>query len=511
MSLKPTLLLILDGWGKAPAGPGNAVTLAGMPHLSSLLRQAGGTELACSGRAVGLPEGFMGNSEVGHMNIGAGRVVYQDMTRIDIAVERGELASNPALTGLFEAVRATGGRVHLMGLLSDGGVHSHIAHVEALALAARDAGVEVVVHAFLDGRDTAPTSGVGYVKRLASFLESNRAGRIGSLVGRYYAMDRDKRWDRNLLAWAMLTRGEGAPADDPVGAVEAAYAAGETDEFVKPRVVVEGGSAIGTIRDGDGVFFFNFRADRARQLSHMFVDGTFEHGDRGHVPSLAGFATMTSYDPALGLPVAFDKQPLDGTLGEVVANQGLRQLRIAETEKYAHVTYFLNCGREEPFPGEERRLLPSPRDVATYDLKPEMSAEAVTDTLLEEWAGGGYTLAVCNLANLDMVGHTGVIPAAVRACETVDACVGRIADAVLASGGRLVITADHGNAEELLDESGNPQTAHSMNRVPFTVVEQGRVHTFREGGVLGDIAPTILGLWGVPASAGMTGTSLITE
>ncbi len=506
MSLKPTLLLILDGWGKAPAGPGNAVTLAGMPHLSSLLRQAGCTELACSGRAVGLPEGFMGNSEVGHMNIGAGRVVYQDMTRIDIAVERGELASNPALTGLFEAVRATGGRIHLMGLLSDGGVHSHIAHVEALALAARDAGVEVVVHAFLDGRDTAPTSGVGYVKRLASFLESNRAGRIGSLVGRYYAMDRDKRWDRNLLAWAMLTRGEGAPADDPVGAVEAAYAAGETDEFVKPRVVVEGGSAIGTIRDGDGVFFFNFRADRARQLSHMFVDGTFEHGDRGHVPSLAGFATMTSYDPALGLPVAFDKQPLDGTLGEVVANQGLRQLRIAETEKYAHVTFFLNGGREEKFDGEERILVASPK-VATYDLQPEMSAPEVAEKLVAALGEKKFDFICLNFANGDMVGHTGVYEAIVKAVKAVDKCVSEVVEAARANGYEVVMIADHGNADNAVNADGTPNTAHSLNPVPIVVVSD-RVKSVRSG-ILADVAPTVLKLMGLEQPAEMTGKALV--
>lgn len=511
MSLTPTLLLILDGWGKAPAGPGNAVTLAGMPCLAELLERAGSTELACSGRAVGLPEGFMGNSEVGHMNIGAGRVVYQDMTRIDIAVERGEIASNKAFGDLLMAVKARNGRLHLMGLLSDGGVHSHTRHLRALALAAHAAGVEVVIHAFLDGRDSPPSSGVDFVRDLQAFLAETAAARIGTLVGRYYAMDRDGRWERNRLAWEALARGVGEAATDPVEAVRAAYAAGETDEFMKPRILTENGVPLGRILDGDGVFFFNFRADRARQLSHVFIDAQFEPFDRGHVPALAGFVSMTQYDPDLGVPVAFDKEPLDGTLGEVVSSLGARQLRIAETEKYAHVTYFLNCGREAPFAGEERRLLPSPRDVATYDLKPEMSVAAVTDTLLDEWSKGVYTLGVCNLANLDMVGHTGVIPAAVRACEVVDESVGRIARAVLDSGGRIVITADHGNAEELLDAAGNPQTAHSMNRVPFTVVERGRTHTFREGGVLGDIAPTILALWGVPPAAGMTGTSLIVE
>lgn len=505
----PTLLLILDGWGIAPEGPGNAVRLSAMPRLKALMQDSGATELACSGRAVGLPAGFMGNSEVGHMNIGAGRVVYQDMTRIDIAIENGELPQNEVLAGLVASVKTSGGRLHLMGLLSDGGVHSHVRHLEALVDVARDAGVEVVVHAFLDGRDTSPTSGVGYVTRLRDTLAAKGGACIGTLTGRYYAMDRDQRWERNQLAWQALTQGIGERATDPVAAVEAAYAAGETDEFIKPRIMVQQGDPVGTIHDGDAVFFFNFRADRARQLTGLFLDATFDGFARGHVPVLAGFATMTAYDSRFASPVAFPKQGLESTLGEVVSRLGLRQLRIAETEKYAHVTYFFNCGHEEPFPGEERRLLPSPREVATYDLKPEMSAEAVTDALVAEWATGSHAFVVCNLANLDMVGHTGIIPAAIRACKTVDACVGRIADAVLGSGGRLIITADHGNAEELLDATGSPQTAHSMNKVPFVVLERGRRFVLRDGGVLGDIAPTVLALWGETQPDAMTGRSLV--
>ena len=457
-SLTPTVLLILAGWGIAPAGPGNAVSLARTPNLARFTALPSRTTLACSGRDVGLPAGFMGNSEVGHMNIGAGRVVYQDLTRIDMAVENGELAGNPALCGLLETLVASGGRLHLMGLLSDGGVHSHIRHLRPLVEAARSRNIPVLVHAFLDGRDTSPTSGAGYVADLEVILRDAGWGRIATLTGRYYAMDRDKHYERNALAWTALTgpaggkgtlveAGSGSLAD----AVRAAYAAGETDEFVTPRVVTQDGAPVGRVADGDGVFFFNFRADRARQLTRAFIDPAFDGFDReadgGRRPALSGFVTMTGYDASFGVPVAFGKDNLAMTIGEVVSSMGLRQLRIAETEKYAHVTYFLNCGREEPFPGEERRLVASPRDVATYDLKPAMSAVEVTDLLLEEWRQGGYHLVVCNLANCDMVGHTGIIPAAIAAVETVDACVGRIADAVLDAGGRLIVTADHGNAE----------------------------------------------------------------
>uniref|UniRef100_B8DJS4 2,3-bisphosphoglycerate-independent phosphoglycerate mutase n=1 Tax=Nitratidesulfovibrio vulgaris (strain DSM 19637 / Miyazaki F) TaxID=883 RepID=B8DJS4_NITV9 len=531
--LTPTVLLILDGWGIAPAGPGNAVSLARTPNLDRLTALPSRTTLACSGRDVGLPAGFMGNSEVGHMNIGAGRVVYQDLTRIDMAVETGELADNPALCGLLEALVASGGRLHLMGLLSDGGVHSHIRHLRPLVEAAKARNVPVLVHAFLDGRDTSPTSGAGYVANLEAILRDAGWGRIATLTGRYYAMDRDKRYERNALAWTALTGpsgpsgGKGAlveaaslPGGSLADVVRAAYAAGETDEFVTPRVVAEGGAPVGRVADGDGVFFFNFRADRARQLTRAFIDPAFDGFDReadgGRRPALSGFVTMTGYDASFDVPVAFGKDNLAMTLGEVVSSMGLRQLRIAETEKYAHVTYFLNCGREEPFPGEERRLVASPRDVATYDLKPAMSAVEVTDLLLEEWRQGGYQLVVCNLANCDMVGHTGIIPAAIAAVETVDACVGRIAEAVLGAGGRLIVTADHGNAEELLDSTGNPQTAHTTNRVHCVVAERDasqpdgmRALRLRGDGRLGDIAPTILGLWGVDTPELMTGASLL--
>lgn len=529
MVFTPTLLLILDGYGLAPASAGNAVSLAHTPCLDQLIglpeaSRPGVTRLAASGRAVGLPQGYMGNSEVGHLNIGAGRVVYQDMTRIDLAVENGSLAVNPALAGVLAAVKNSGGRLHLLGLLSDGGVHSHIRHLEALITIALQAGVPVLLDLFTDGRDTAPTSAAGFVADLRRSLGAAEADaaasvRIGTLCGRYYAMDRDKRWERVKTAWDLLTRGIGQRETSPEAALAAAYAAGETDEFLKPRLFGEPDEI--RVRDGDGLFFFNFRADRARELASAFHRADFSGFDRGALPALAGMAAMTSYDASLHLPVAFAKDNLEDTLGEVVSGLGLRQLRIAETEKYAHVTYFFNGGRETPFPGEDRILVDSPRDVPTYDLKPEMSVLQVTERLLAAWSNGAegrkYDFVVCNFANPDMVGHTGKIPATVRALEAVDGCVARIAAAVRASGGRLVLTADHGNSEELLDADGQPQTAHTCNPVPFLVLEgpgsvgtdgEGRLVPLQSGGKLGDIAPTLLGLWGVTPPAAMTGRNL---
>ncbi len=505
-SVTPILLLILDGFGLAPAGPGNAISLARTPMLDRLLALPGVTSLSASGRDVGLPDGFIGNSEVGHLNIGAGRVVYQDMTRIDLAIENGTLFENPVILDLCAAVRARGGRLHFMGLLSDGGVHSHIRHLEALIKLAGTQGVSALVHAFMDGRDTSPCGGADYVERLLPVLKEHGA-RLATLCGRFYAMDRDKRWDRVSVAWNLLLHGRGEPAPDPASALRAAYVSGQTDEFITPRVVLPQNEA--AVRPGDGIFFFNFRADRARELAHVFLDKSFDAFERGEVPELAGFSSMVSYDATLHCPVAFEKDNLPQTLGEVLSREGMRQLRIAETEKYAHVTYFFNGGREQPFDGEDRILVDSPRDVPTYDLKPAMSALEVTDRLTEAWNSGMYDFLVCNLANPDMIGHTGVLDAAIAACEVVDACVTRIESAVAASGGRLIITADHGNAEQMLDAEGKPQTAHTMNRTPLIVLEGGKSRALLGNGRLSDIAPTVLDLYGVPRPQVMTGRPLL--
>ena len=502
----PTLLLILDGYGLAPDGPGNAVSLAQTPNLKAINSQPGVAVLQCGGRDVGLPTGYMGNSEVGHLNIGAGRVVYQDMTRIDLALENGELARHPVLRKLLADTKARNGRLHLLGLLSDAGVHSHIAHLEALIDIAKAAGVPVVIHPIMDGRDTSPHAGVDFLTRLIKHLETTDAGCVGSLCGRFYAMDRDKRWARVQTAWEMLVRGQGEPVADPVTALRAAYAADETDEFIKPRIV--GDRPSGMVRDGDSMLFFNFRADRARELVHVFADKEFTSFDRGAVPNLAGLVCMVPYDETLHEPVLFEKDNLDQTMGEVVSGLGMRQLRIAETEKYAHVTYFFSGGREDPFPNEDRVLVPSPRDVATYDLKPAMSVHEVTDKLIYAWKTGQYDFVVCNLANPDMVGHTGKIPAVLEALSAVDACVGRIAQAVATSGGRLALTADHGNSDEMIAPDGQPSTAHSHNPVRLAIQEAGRPVPLKPEGRLADIAPTLLDLWGVKPPVQMTGQSL---
>jgi 2,3-bisphosphoglycerate-independent phosphoglycerate mutase len=385
-------------------------------------------------------------------------------------------------------------------------VHSHIGHLRALLQLAHEQGLPALVHAFLDGRDTPPAGGAGYVRALLPSL-ALYGGRLATLCGRFYAMDRDRRWERVEVAWNLLIHGQGRRESDAAAAVEAAYARGETDEFVRPVLLLDPAEA--AVRAGDGVFFFNFRADRAREMAHAFADESFSGFARGERPALAGLAAMTGYDETLSLPVAFTRDNLRQTLGETVSGLGLKQLRIAETEKYAHVTYFFNGGREEPFAGEDRILVPSPRDVPTYDLKPAMSAEEVTDKFLAAWTGGGYSFAVCNLANPDMVGHTGVLAAAVRACETVDACVTRMEEAVLKGGGRLCLTADHGNAENMLDADGRPYTAHTTNRTPFLIRQEGKNVRLAEGGKLGDIAPTLLELWGVPKPGAMTGNSLV--
>ncbi len=509
---KPLLLMILDGWGINPHRENNAVALAAPPVMGRLLSDYPSSELNASGMAVGLPEGQMGNSEVGHMNIGAGRVVYQDLTRITRAIQDGSFFRNDVLLDCLARTRDSGGRLHLAGLLSDGGVHSHNTHLYALLELARREGIgEVFVHCFLDGRDTPPRSGSGYVAELESEMTRLGIGRIATVTGRYYAMDRDNRWERVEKAFRAMVDGEGLFFADAAGAVSASYAEDVTDEFVLPSVMTEGDSPVGTLRDGDGFVFFNFRSDRAREITRALTDQDFSGFRRSARPALAAYVCMTEYDETFGLPIAFRTEELKNILGEVVSLAGLRQLRIAETEKYAHVTFFFNGGNETPFPGEDRVLVPSPKEVATYDLKPEMSAFGVAEELVKRVNEDIYHFIVLNFANADMVGHTGSLEAAIRAVAAVDDCVGRVVNAVLSRGGSLLITADHGNAENMADESGNPHTAHTCNPVPLLLVDESRRNIRLRRGILADIAPTILQLLGIPQPAEMTGVSLLSE
>lgn len=505
----PVLLLILDGWGQAPAGPGNAVSLAETPCLDSLMQKYPVTMLRCSQEDVGLPAGQMGNSEVGHLNLGAGRIVHQDISRIDLALARGELVANPVLQKLVEQARQGSGRVHLLGLVSDGGVHSQQAHLEGLIVALRSLGVrDIFVHAFLDGRDTPPNSASGYLRRLVDFTQQQQAGKIATVSGRYYAMDRDKRWDRVKLAFDALVHGHGNMAADPLLAAEQSYKREEYDEFVRPTVIDHSGC----IQAGDSVLFFNFRADRARQLCQAFFDPDFSEFDRGGFVPSVHLATMTMYDESFPVPALFPPQVLQGILGEVAANNGLRQLRIAETEKYAHVTYFFNGGEEKPFVGETRILVDSPKDVATYDLKPEMSAPEVSRILQDRILAREFDLFVCNFANLDMVGHSGIIPATVAACEVVDTCVGQIIETLLEQGGSAIITADHGNAEDMLSADGSPKTSHSLNPVAAVLVGPAfEKFAVRPQGRLADVAPTILQVLEIEQPLEMDGQSLLVE
>ena len=505
--MTPTLLLIMDGWGIAEPGPGNAPSVAATPNIDALNARCPHSLLSASGRDVGLPRGYMGNSEVGHLNIGAGRVVYQDMTRIDVALEDGSFAANAVLTRLIESVRQSGGRLHLAGLLSDGGVHSHIHHLEALCAMAHKAGVPVRIHCLMDGRDRDPHSGVDFMRALQQNIAGQQQTRVASMVGRFFAMDRDKHWERLKEAWDVIVHGVPATTLAPLDAIEASYAGGVTDEFIKPLCFAADGDAPG-MADGDGLFMFNFRADRMRQFAQAFIQPQFDGFDRGRVPVLAGVASMTAYESSFNIPVAFPKEAVSMGLGEVVSRKGLRQLRLAETEKYAHVTYFFNGGVEEPFAGEDRILVPSPREVKTYDQKPSMSAQEVTDKFVEAWNSGVYDLVVCNLANGDMVGHTGNLQAAVEACEVVDACVGRMVAAVDARKGRMIIIADHGNCEKMLTPEGQPHTAHTTNPVPCILLEPEGKATALQNGRLADVATTILGLWGMQPSDLMTGRDL---
>lgn len=506
MAKQPVALVILDGWGINSDSTANAVQQAKTPCLDRLLQAYPTAHLGASGRDVGLPDGQMGNSEVGHLNIGAGRIVYQDLTRISLAIEDGSFATNPALVDICRQVLDHDGKLHLLGLLSDGGVHSHNTHLYALVRLAKKLGVrDVCIHAFLDGRDTPPSSGAGYLAELESELEQIGLGRVATVTGRYWAMDRDNRWDRVERAYLAMTAAVGQQASDSGEAIRSAYAAGQTDEFVEPWVIGSGGG----IEDGDGVVFFNFRADRAREMTRALTDPDFSGFDRIEKPEFAGYVCMTEYDETFDLPVAFPSEVYSNILAQVVADAGKTQLRIAETEKYAHVTFFFNGGVEQAWPGEDRILIPSPKDVATYDLKPAMSAVEVTDTVVERIGSGSYDLIVLNYANPDMVGHTGVLDAAVTAMETVDACVERVVAAMLAAGGQLLITADHGNCEQMQDPQGGPHTAHTSNPVPLILISEQRPDARLRDGILADLAPTIIELLELKQPPEMTGVSLL--
>lgn len=509
--VSPVVLVILDGWGYREARDGNAIAAAKTPVMDSLWAAYPSTLIRTSGKDVGLPEGQMGNSEVGHVNIGAGRIVKQELVRISDAVEDGSLAENLALGKICREIRATKGKLHLVGLCSEGGVHSHLDHLLGLLdLAVTQEIREVCIHAITDGRDTYPTDGVKALGRIQNYIEKVGVGRIVTLSGRYYAMDRDKRWDRIQKAYDVMTA-DGPGCDrSAVEVLQASYDGGVTDEFVVPTRI-----APGAVAPGDGVIFFNFRPDRARQLTQAFVDPEFTGFSREQIEPLT-FLTFTQYDGSLPVLVAFEPQNLSNILGEVIAQQGLRQFRTAETEKYAHVTYFFNGGLEEPFPGEDRHLVQSPM-VTTYDQAPEMSAAEVTESACEAIGQQIYSLIVINYANPDMVGHTGMQPAAVQAIETVDQCLGQLVETINRVGGTVIITADHGNAELMQDEAGNPWTAHTTNPVPFILIEgeglkipgHGTQVALRSDGCLADIAPTILDILRLQQPLEMTGKSML--
>ena len=501
---KPVVLMIMDGFGLNPDAYGNAIKAAKTPHLTRLFAENPFTKIGASGMDVGLPDGQMGNSEVGHTNIGAGRVVYQELTRITKSIQDGDFFENPALLKAMENAKKPGAALHLAGLLSDGGVHSHNTHLYGLLQMAKRMGVaKVFVHCLMDGRDVPPTSGKGFVEELQAKMQEIGVGRIATVMGRYYAMDRDNRWERVEKAYAAMVYGEGVQNPDPAAAMADSYAVDVTDEFVVPVVC----DKEGRIKAGDSVVFFNFRPDRAREITRTLVDPDFTGFARreGFFPLV--YVCMTQYDATMpGVEVAFRPQSLTNTLGEYISKQGMTQLRIAETEKYAHVTFFFNGGVEKEFPGEDRVLINSPK-VATYDLQPEMSAYPVCDAVVERIRSGKYDMVILNFANCDMVGHTGVFDAAVKAVETVDTCAGRVAEAVLERKGTLLITADHGNADKMYEPDGSPFTAHTTNLVPFCVV--GYPCSLRESGRLADIAPTMLHIMGLPQPDEMDGRSLI--
>ncbi len=512
----PYAIIIMDGYGLNPETNGNAIYMDGSKNVNALRREYPSATLGASGLSVGLPEGQMGNSEVGHLNMGAGRIVYQDLTKITKAIQDGDFFENPALKKAMDSARDNRKKLHLWGLLSDGGVHSHITHLFALLEMAKKRGVpECYVHGFMDGRDVSPTSGVEYVKELQAKMKELGYGKIASLSGRYYSMDRDNNWDREEKSYDMLTLGTGIHEEDPVLALEHSYANGVTDEFVLPTNICENGKPVALVEEGDSVIFFNFRPDRAREITRAFSQKEFVVPKGTAFERKTGFlhpvyVCFTVYDAQFeGVEIAFPKQSLENTLGEYLAKMGKKQLRIAETEKYAHVTFFFNGGVEQPNENEVRVLINSPK-VATYDLQPEMSAPEVTERVLQELSTGEYDAMILNFANCDMVGHTGVIPAAVKAVHTVDECVKKVIDKILSMGGSALLTADHGNADKMLDSDGSPFTAHTTNPVPVVLVsEKYKNAHLRKDGILADLAPTLLEVMGLPIPKEMTGRSLI--
>ena len=509
--MAPLVLLVLDGFGISEDREYNAIALARTPVYDALLARYPHAQLIASGEAVGLPEGQMGNSEVGHTNMGAGRVVYQDLTRIDKAIRDGDLDENETLIAAIRRCVDGMSALHFVGLLSDGGVHSHQRHVHAmLAVAAKYHVPRVFVHVITDGRDASPAGSLRYIPQLQEVLDRSRVGQIATVSGRYYAMDRDRRWERTKLAYDAIVGGISAsPAVNPVDAVRASHAAGVTDEFITPIVVVQAdGAPVGPIRDGDSVVFFNFRADRARQLTRAIAFEDFDGFERPTHPRVH-YTTMTVYDRTFGLPVIFEPQAFTGNFADVLAANGRSNLRLAETEKYAHVTYFFNCGREEPYPAEERILVPSQK-VATYDLMPEMSAVGITDALVADIDASAHDVVICNFANADMVGHTGSIPATITAVETLDRCLGRVMASLRKAGGTAILTADHGNAEQMWDrELKAPHTAHTSNPVPVIICGDRFVGARLRNGTLRDVAPTLLELLGLARAQEMTGASLL--
>ena len=512
MSKRPTVLMILDGYGLSDKTEGNAIAQAKTPVMDKLLAEYPFVKGNASGMAVGLPEGQMGNSEVGHLNMGAGRIVYQELTRITKEIQDGDFFQNKELLAAVENCKEKNSALHLYGLLSDGGVHSHNTHLYALLKLAKDHGLEkVYVHCFLDGRDTPPTSGKDYVQELLDKMQEIGVGEVATVMGRYYAMDRDNRWDRVEKAYAALTKGEGLTAACPICAVSQSYEKGENDEFVVPTVILKDGRPVATIQDGDSIIFYNFRPDRAREITRAFCADTFDGFPRGKRLDVK-YVCFSEYDVTIpNKTVAFEKISVTNTFGEYLAAHHMTQARIAETEKYAHVTFFFNGGVEAPNEGEDRILVHSPK-VATYDLKPEMSAYEVCDKLVEAIKSGKYDVIIINFANPDMVGHTGILPAAVKAIEAVDACVGRAVAALKEVDGQMFLCADHGNAEQLIDEeTGAPFTAHTTNPVPFILINYDPAYTLREGGCLADIVPTLIEMMGMEQPKEMTGKSLLVK